>query len=316
MRKYKIPTADYTTFEDSKEAKKYVDGKRYPLVIKADGLAGGKGVLIVENYESALEAIDDLMGKEKFGAGGKKIVIEDFLIGKELSFIIVVDGKQFLPLATSQDHKTIGENDVGLNTGGMGAYSPVSFVNKNLYENIIEKVIKPTVNGLAEEGIYYRGFLYAGLMINNNLEPKVLEYNCRFGDPETQPILMRLKSDLIDMIDESFRGDLNNYLIEWDKRTAIGVVIASEGYPQEYQVGKKILGLEKLNNIDNVKIFHSGTIANNGEVVTNGGRVLCVTGLGEDIIKARKEVYLAVSSIHWDGSYYRKDIGNRSTKNL
>ena len=232
MHKYEIPTADYSSFENIKEAKQYIKDKTYPLVIKADGLAAGKGVVIAENHESAIKTIDEFMDKETYGQAGKKIIIEEFLVGQELSFIVIVNGKEILPLATSQDHKTIGEGDVGLNTGGMGAFSPVPFVNKILHEKILNKVIIPTVNGLHNEGIHYRGFLYAGLMINDNLEPKVLEYNCRFGDPETQPIMMRLNSDLIDLIDISFKGDIDKFPIKWNPDTALGVVMSSKGYPE------------------------------------------------------------------------------------
>jgi len=314
MHKYQIPTADYSSFENMKEAKRYIEGKTYPLVIKADGLAAGKGVVIVENLESAVKTIDEFMDKEKYGQAGKKIIIEEFLVGQELSFIVIVNGKEVLPLATSQDHKTIGEGDVGLNTGGMGAFSPVPFVDKELHEKILNKVIIPTVNGLHSDDIHYRGFLYAGLMIDENLEPKVLEYNCRFGDPETQPIMMRLNSDLIDLIDTSFKGGIDKFPIKWNSNTALGVVMSSKGYPEQYATGQEISGLSDFNNVKNQKIFHSGTTLDNGKILTSGGRVLCVTALGSDIKTSQALAYSAVSKINWEGCYCRKDIGFRVIK--
>ena len=314
MYKHEIPTADYSSFENVEEAKQYIEDKTYPLVIKADGLAAGKGVVIAENHESAIKTIDEFMDKETYGQAGKKIIIEEFLVGQELSFIVIVNGKEILPLATSQDHKTIGEGDVGLNTGGMGAFSPVPFVNKILHEKILNKVIIPTVNGLHNEGIHYRGFLYAGLMINDNLEPKVLEYNCRFGDPETQPIMMRLNSDLIDLIDISFKGDIDKFPIKWNPHTALGVVMSSKGYPRQYITGQEISGLSDFNNVKNQKIFHSGTTLDNGKILTSGGRVLCVTALGSDIKTSQALAYSAVSKINWEGCYCRKDIGFRVIK--
>ena len=253
------------------------------------------------------------MDEEKFGQAGKKIVIEEFLLGQELSFIVVVNGKEVLPLATSQDHKTIGEGDVGLNTGGMGAFSPVPFVNKEMNQKILNKVIIPTVNGLHSEGIHYRGFLYAGLMIDENLEPKVLEYNCRFGDPETQPIMMRLESDLYDLIDSCFKGEIDKYPIEWSPDLALGVIMSSKGYPESYDTGFEIFGLESLNN-NNLRIFHSGTKKENDKTITSGGRVLCVTALGKGIKESRKLAYSAMSKINWKGCYFRKDIGFRVMK--
>ena len=225
----------------------------------------------------------------------------------------MVNGEEVLPLVTSQDHKTIGEGDLGLNTGGMGAYSPVPFVNTELHEKILNKVIKPTVKGLASEKIHYRGFLYAGLMIDENLEPKVLEYNCRFGDPETQPIMMRLNSDLFDLIDACFKGGIDRYPISWDSNSALGVIMSSRGYPESYERGFQITGLDNLNN-NNIKVFHSGTRNQDNKTLTNGGRVLCVTALGEDIKKSKELAYSAVSRIKWTGSYFRKDIGFRVIK--
>ena len=312
MHKYGIPTANFSTFDDIFEAQDYAKDKAYPLVIKADGLAAGKGVVIVENYESASKIITEFMNEKKFGEAGNKIVIEEFLKGQEVSFIVMLNGEEILPLATSQDHKTIGEGDKGLNTGGMGAYSPVPFVNEKLNEKIIDNVIRPTVKGLASEGIHFRGFLYAGLMIDENLEVKVLEYNCRFGDPETQPIMMRLESDLYDLIDSCFKGGLDKFPIEWNSDMALGVIMSSQGYPETYETGMEIKGLNSINN--NIKVFHSGTRKEDNKTLTNGGRVLCVTALGEDIEQSRNTAYSATSKINWEGCYFRKDIGFRIMK--
>jgi len=312
MQKHGIPTANFSTFDDIFEAQNYAKDKAYPLVIKADGLAAGKGVVIVENYESASKIITEFMNENKFGEAGNKIVIEEFLTGQEVSFIVMVNGEEILPLATSQDHKTIGEGDKGLNTGGMGAYSPVPFVNEKLNEKIIDNVIRPTVKGLASEGIHFRGFLYAGLIIDENLEVKVLEYNCRFGDPETQPIMMRLESDLYDLIDSCFKGGLDKFPIEWNSDMALGVIMSSQGYPESYETGMEIKGLNSINN--NIKVFHSGTKNENDKILTNGGRVLCVTSLGNDIKQSRDLAYSATSKINWKGCYFRKDIGFRIMK--
>ena len=314
MKKHNIPTASYESFTDADQAKNYIQENDLPLVIKADGLAAGKGVVIVEDYVTANKTIDQFIGEKKFGDASKKIIIEDFLVGQELSYIVMVDGSEYLPLATSQDHKTIGEGDVGLNTGGMGAYSPVPFVNDELDIIINKEVIEPTIRGLSDDGISFRGFLYAGLMIDSNRKPKVLEYNCRFGDPETQPIMLRLKSDLIDMIQTCFSGSISDYEIEWDNKSAMGVILASAGYPESYETGKKISGLDKLSNIDDVKVFHSGTCIENKDILTNGGRVLCVTALGNDLNLSKEKAYSAVKKINWDGKYYRNDIGFRVIK--
>ena len=313
MKKYDIPTASFSTFHDIVAAKNYAKEKIYPLVIKADGLAAGKGVVIVEDYDSASKIIDEFIDEKKYGEAGKKIVIEEFLTGQEVSFIVLVNGEEILPLATSQDHKTIGEDDKGLNTGGMGAYSPVPFVDEELNEKILENVIRPTVKGLASEGIHYRGFLYAGLMIDKNLEPKVLEYNCRFGDPETQPIMMRLESDLYDLINNCFKGGIDKFPIEWNENMALGVIMSSEGYPESYETGIEITGLEDL-NCNNLKVFHSGTKKESNKILTSAGRVLCVTALGENIEKSRDIAYSATSEINWKGCYFRKDIGFRIMK--
>jgi len=314
MKRHNIPTAGYESFTNAKKAKKYIQENELPQVIKADGLAAGKGVVIVEDYETANKTIDEFISKTKYGDASRKIIIEDFLIGQELSYIVMVDGTKYLPLATSQDHKTIEEGDIGLNTGGMGAYSPVPFVDDELDIKINKEIIEPTIRGLFEDGIAFRGFLYAGLMIDSNLNLKVLEYNCRFGDPETQPIMLRLKSDLIDMIETCFSGDISNYEIEWDTRSAMGVVMSSNGYPESYETGKEISGLDALFEKDNTKVFHSGTLIKNDNIFTNGGRVLCVTALGDDLNQSNQNAYSAVKEIDWDGKYYRKDIGFRVMK--
>ena len=314
MQKHNIPTASYESFTDADQAKNYIQENDLPLVIKADGLAAGKGVVIAEDYETANKTIDQFIGEKKFGDASKKIIIEDFLVGQELSYIVMVDGTEYLPLATSQDHKTIGEGDVGLNTGGMGAYSPVPFVNDELDIVIREEVIEPTIRGLSEEGIMFRGFLYAGLMIDSNYNPKVLEYNCRFGDPETQPIMLRLKSDLIDMIQTCFNGGISNYDVDWDQKSAMGIVMSSIGYPESYETGKEISGLDKFSDKDDIKVFHSGSRLENNNIVTNGGRVLCVTALGDDLNRSNENAYSAVELIDWDGKYFRKDIGFRVMK--
>ena len=314
MKKHNIPTASYESFTDADHAKKYIQENELPLVIKADGLAAGKGVVIAENYETAIKTIDEFISETKYGEASKKIIIEEFLIGQELSYIVMVNGTEYLPLATSQDHKTIGDGDIGLNTGGMGAYSPVPFVNNELDTTIKKKIIEPTVRGLSKDGISFRGFLYAGLMIDSNMNPKVLEYNCRFGDPETQPIMLRLKSDLIDMIQKCFSGDIGNYEIEWDKKSAMGVVMSSNGYPESYETGKAISGLDALVGKNDIKVFHSGTIIESGNVLTNGGRVLCVTALGDDLNQSNENAYLAINELDWDGKYFRKDIGFRVMK--
>ena len=314
MEKHNIPTASYESFTDADKAKKYIQQNELPLVIKADGLAAGKGVVIAEDRQTANKTIDEFISKTKYGDASKKIIIEEFLTGQELSYIAMVNGTEYLALATSQDHKTIGEGDVGLNTGGMGAYSPVPFVNDELDMTIKKKVIEPTVRGLSSDGIAFRGFLYAGLIIGSDLNPKVLEYNCRFGDPETQPILMRLKSDLIEMIQTCFSGSISDYKVEWDQRSAMGIVMSSSGYPESYETGRKISGLDVFFDKENTKVFHSGTRLEDNNVLTNGGRVICVTALGDDLEQSNQNAYSAVEEINWDGKYFRKDIGFRVIK--
>ena len=314
MEKHNIPTASYESFTDADKAKKYIQQNELPLVIKADGLAAGKGVVIAEDRQTANKTIDEFISETKYGDASKKIIIEEFLTGQELSYIAMVNGTEYLALATSQDHKTIGEGDVGLNTGGMGAYSPVPFVDNELDNKIRKEVIEPTVKGLSEDGISFRGFLYAGLMIDSSLNLKVLEYNCRFGDPETQPIMLRLKSDLIEMIQTCFSGSISHFKVEWDQKSAMGVVMSSIGYPESYETGKEIFGLDRLTERKGIKVFHSGTRLENNDVLTNGGRVLCVTALGDDLKQSNRNAYSAVQEIGWDGKYYRKDIGFRVIK--
>ena len=289
MQKYRVPTAAYQSFSDPHSAKEYLKNSVYPMVIKADGLAAGKGVFIVDNFAMAKKCIDEMMTDQKFGDAGETLVIEEFLKGEEASFIAMVDGEEILPLATSQDHKAIQDGDVGLNTGGMGAYSPTPFVDEDLQTKIMDEIMLPTVHGMANEGIPYRGFLYAGLMISDQSEPKVLEFNCRFGDPETQPIMMRLSSDLVELIQSCFDGTIKSFPIEWDERTALGIIMASSGYPESYETGLEIDGLDTIDqSYPDIKIFHSGTAIHNGKIVTNGGRVLCGTALGGGVKKAKK----------------------------
>ena len=317
MQKYRIPTATYQSFSDPHSAKEFLKNSVYPMVIKADGLAAGKGVFIVNNFAMAEKSVDDIMTDKKFGSAGATIVVEEFLEGEEASFIAMVDGLNILPLATSQDHKAIGDGDVGLNTGGMGAYSPASFVDDELQKKIMDEIMLPTVHGMVDEGMPYRGFLYAGLMISDQNEPKVLEFNCRFGDPETQPIMMRLSSDLVELIQSCFDGTIESFPIEWDERSALGIIMASSGYPEKYETGLEINGLDTIDqSYPDVKIFHSGTAIHNGNIITNGGRVICVTALGSDIRQAQKIAYDAVKKVTWNGVYYRTDIGDKAVRLL
>jgi phosphoribosylamine--glycine ligase len=280
-------------------------------VVKADGLAAGKGVIVAETLEQAEGAVADMLSGNAFGEAGCRVVIEEFLEGEEASFIVMVDGKNVLPMATSQDHKRIGEGDTGPNTGGMGAYSPAPVVDAAVNQRIMEQVILPTVAGMAAEGNDYTGFLYAGLMITDEGQPKVIEYNCRFGDPETQPIMVRLQSDLVDLCDSALDGTLDQAEAQWDQRCAIGVVLAAGGYPASYSKGTPIRGLDAPQP-DSIKVFHAGTALNGDQVVTSGGRVLCVTALGEDIAAAQRACYEAADKITWDGVTLRRDIGWRA----
>ena len=307
-----IPTALYKSFTDINLAKDYVKNHSIPVVIKADGLAAGKGVIIANSTEEAVEAIEQCMEDKEFGEAGSKVVIEEFLEGEEASFIVLTDGNVILPLASSQDHKARDDGDKGPNTGGMGAYSPAPVVTANLHKKIMDEVIIPTIEGLNKEGMNYCGFLYAGLMIDKNKNIKVLEFNCRFGDPETQPILLRMKSDLINLCFEATEGKLVESEIVWDERVSLGVVMAAGGYPNNYDKGFEISGLLE-DETEDLKIFHAGTSLNKEDkVVTNGGRVLCVTALGSNTKEAKEKAYQRVKSIKWEKAYFRRDIGYRA----
>jgi len=310
LARNKIPTAAYGNFTDIEAAKNYVKEVGTPIVIKADGLAAGKGVIIANNEAEAFEAIDDMLGGNKFGDAGHRVVVEEFLIGEEASFIVMVDGKNILPLATSQDHKARDNGDQGPNTGGMGAYSPAAVVTDEMHDAIMQQVIVPTVEGMASEGNPYTGFLYAGIMISPEGVPKVLEYNCRFGDPETQPIMSRLKSDINELCIAALDKRLDQVSVEWDQRFAVGVVLAAGGYPDSYAKGKIISGLEK--NIENTKVFHAGTSTDGENIVTSGGRVLCVVALADSVTDAQLLAYERVKTISWENVYYRDDIGHRA----
>ncbi|MDE1461255.1 phosphoribosylamine--glycine ligase [Spartinivicinus poritis] len=309
LARHKIPTAEYQNFTEIEPAKAYIHEKGTPIVIKADGLAAGKGVIIAQTEAEAFAAIDDMLAGNAFGEAGHRVVVEEFLQGEEASFIVMVDGEQVLPLATSQDHKARDDGDKGPNTGGMGAYSPAPVVTPEIHQRAMEEVIMPTVRGMAAEGNRYRGFLYAGLMIAEDGTPKVLEYNCRFGDPETQPIMMRLKSSLIELCLAAIGGKLDQAKCEWENQVALGVVMAAGGYPESYAKGDTING---LSNVTDAKVFHAGTKQQNNQVVTNGGRVLCVTALGKTVQQAQQAAYQATQQISWNNVYYRKDIGHRA----
>jgi len=311
LNRHNIPTADYKSFTESKPAIEYIKSKGAPLVVKADGLAAGKGVIVAMNIDDAIHAVLDILEKNDFGDAGSKIVIEDFLEGEEASFIVITDGEKVLPLATSQDHKARDNNDLGPNTGGMGAYSPAPIVTEDMSEKIMNEIILPTLEGLKKDGISYLGFLYAGLMINNDGNPKILEYNCRFGDPETQPIMMRMESDLVDLILSTMNGSLSSDIVEWSNDVALGVVMAAGGYPLKYESGKKISGLNKIDS-ENIKVFHAGTTTKNKDIVTNGGRVLCVVGKGKSTQDANIIAYSMVNKIEWQNEYHRDDIGYRA----
>jgi len=313
LARHKIPTAAYATFTEVEAAKAYVRGQGTPIVIKADGLAAGKGVIIAESEQQAFAAIDDMLAGNKFGDAGSRVVIEEFLVGEEASFIVMVDGKTALPFASSQDHKARDNGDKGPNTGGMGAYSPAPVVTADVHQWVMDHVIEPTVKGMHEEGNTYTGFLYAGLMVAPDGTAKVLEFNCRFGDPETQPIMMRLESDLVALCLDAVTQNLHNTRIDFDTRAALGVVLAAGGYPESYAKGKVISGLDTL-VAEDVKIFHAGTASKDGEVVTQGGRVLCATALGESVTAAQARAYELVKTISWEDMYFRTDIGHRAIK--
>ena len=282
-----------------------------PIVIKADGLAAGKGVVIAGNEREAIAAIDSMLAGNAFGAAGSRVVIEEFLDGEEASFIVMVDGKHILPLATSQDHKARDNGDTGPNTGGMGAYSPAPVVTREIHDRVMRDVIEPTVRGMAADGHPYTGFLYAGLMIDGDGTPKVLEYNCRFGDPETQPIMMRLNSDIVVLCQQALAGRLNDARVVWDDRVALGVVMAAGGYPETYRKGDVISGLDR-DALPDTKVFHAGTAKRNGQIVTAGGRVLCVCALADTVRNAQTLAYQMIDRIQWQGAYYRTDIGHRA----
>jgi len=310
LRRHKIPTAGYATFTAADFDPGYVKAQRLPLVVKADGLAAGKGVVICATHDSAIAAATGMLQGD-FGAAGKTIVIEEFLSGEEVSFIVVASGEQVVPLATSQDHKRRDDGDVGPNTGGMGAYSPAPIVTRNLHRRIMHEVIEPALRGLRSDGTPYLGFLYAGLMIAADGTPNVLEFNCRFGDPETQPILARLQSDLIDLCEAALDSRLDGADVRWDPRAALGVVMAAGGYPETYRKGDRIHGLEHAATLPG-KVFHAGTRYESGEVVTSGGRVLCAVGLGDSVADAQRRAYHLVHAIHWNLVQYRLDIGHRA----
>ena len=306
FKKYGIPTANYASFDNFDSASHHLDEIKYPTVVKADGLAAGKGVIICENKAEAINALESIFNDNVFGSAGSRVVIEDFLKGEEASFIAVVSKDKIIPLATSQDHKAIGEGDVGLNTGGMGAYSPAPIVTEAIHEKIINEVMEPTMHGLIAEGSPYLGFLYAGLMIDGD-DIKVLEFNCRFGDPETQPILMRLESSLVELCMSAINDEMDQHDIKWNPMSACGVVIASGGYPEKYASNKEVL-IEQEDDSSS-KLFHAGTKLVDGKVLTSGGRVFCATALGDDLKNAQEKAYELVNKVNFENSYYRKDIG-------
>lgn len=310
MQRHAIPTAAFATFTDAEPAREYIRRAGAPIVVKADGLAAGKGVVVAATEAEAFAAVDDMLGG-RFGNAGARVVIEECLVGEEASFIVMTDGVDVLPLASSQDHKARDAGDSGPNTGGMGAYSPAPIVTAEMEERILREVVRPTLDGLAAEGTRYRGFLYAGLMIAADGTPNVLEFNCRFGDPETQPIMARLETDLVDLCEATLDGRLGDCTAEWDARAALGVVMAAGGYPGNYDSGHVIHGLAAIDR-DDTKVFHAGTRLDDGAVVTAGGRVLCVVGLGERVSDAQRTAYAAVRRINWTDEYHRDDIGYRA----
>ncbi|MCE0802873.1 phosphoribosylamine--glycine ligase [Buttiauxella sp. A2-C1_F] len=312
LARHKIPTAEYQNFTEVEPALAYVREKGAPIVIKADGLAAGKGVIVAMTLAEAEAAVNDMLAGNAFGDAGHRIVVEEFLDGEEASFIVMVDGKNVLPMATSQDHKRVGDGDTGPNTGGMGAYSPAPVVTNEVHQRAMDLVIWPTVRGMAAEGNTYTGFLYAGLMIDKQGNPKVIEFNCRFGDPETQPIMLRLQSDLVELCLAACDGKLDVTTSKWDERPSLGVVMAAGGYPADYRNGDVIHGLP-LEEVADGKVFHAGTkLREDDMVVTNGGRVLCVTALGDTVAQAQQRAYELMKDIHWDGSFSRSDIGYRA----
>lgn len=313
LARHKIPTAAYGNFTEIDKAVAYIKQQGAPIVVKADGLAAGKGVILAQTEAEAIAAVNDMLAGNKFGNAGSRVVIEEFLVGEEASFICMVDGENVLPMATSQDHKARDNGDQGPNTGGMGAYSPAPVVTPEIEQRIMDEVIYPTVRGMADEGNVYTGFLYAGVMITADGTPKVLEFNCRFGDPETQPIMMRLQSDLVDLVDMALEGKLNQTAAAWDPRASLGVVMAAGGYPDDYHKGDIIMGLPEQEQ-ESAKVFHAGTTQKDGRVVTNGGRVLCAVALGDTVAEAQSRAYDLVKQINWNNVYYRDDIGYRAVE--
>lgn len=311
LARHNIPTAAYGNFTDIDEAVAYIQQHGAPIVVKADGLAAGKGVILAQTEAEAIAAVKDMLAGNAFGDAGHRVVVEEFLQGEEASFIVMADGEHILPMASSQDHKAAHNGDTGPNTGGMGAYSPAPVVTPKIHQRIMAEVIEPTVRGMAAEGHPYTGFLYAGIMVAADGTPKVLEFNCRFGDPETQPIMMRLKSDLVALCNAALDKQLDKTTTEWDPRPALGVVLAAAGYPGDYPKGDVISGLDIADNAD-CKVFHAGTADNGSDITTAGGRVLCVTALGDTVADAQQRAYQSVKTIHWDGVYFRTDIGHRA----
>ncbi|EPP5593856.1 phosphoribosylamine--glycine ligase [Vibrio cholerae] len=311
LARHNIPTAAYANFTEIEPALAYVREKGAPIVVKADGLAAGKGVIVAMTLQEAEDAIQDMLAGNAFGSAGSRVVVEEFLDGEEASFIVMVDGENVLPMATSQDHKRVGDADTGPNTGGMGAYSPAPVVTQDIHDRVMREVIYPTVRGMAAEGNTYTGFLYAGLMIDSTGAPKVIEYNCRFGDPETQPIMMRLQSDLVELCQAAIAGKLDQVESKWDPRASIGVVLAAGGYPGDYTKGELISGLPTQESAGQ-KVFHAGTETQGDQVVTNGGRVLCATALGNTVLEAQQRAYQLADQISWNGMFCRRDIGYRA----
>ncbi len=311
MKQKGIPSAFFSTFTDAQDATRYIKEVGAPIVVKADGLCGGKGVIVCQTVEEALDAVNLIMINEAFGNAGQKVVVEECLVGEEASFLVFTDGKHILPMPSSQDHKPVYDGDQGPNTGGMGAYSPAPVVTPEMEERVIEEVMKPTIEAMAEQGHPYRGVLYAGLMIEDD-EAKVLEFNCRFGDPEAQPLLMRLKSDIVPVLEAIADGDLSGIDLEWDPRATVCVVMAAKGYPKSYKKGMEISGLDKAGEMQDTVVFHAGTKNPEGKILTDGGRVLGVTSVGDTIAEAIDLAYSAAEQIHWEGVHYRKDIGRKA----
>lgn len=311
LARHKIPTADYQNFTEIEPALAYLQEKGAPIVIKADGLAAGKGVIVAMTLAEAEDAVRDMLAGNAFGDAGSRVVIEEFLDGEEASFIVMVDGANVLPMATSQDHKRVGDADTGPNTGGMGAYSPAPVVTADVHQRVMDQVIYPTVRGMAAEGNVYTGFLYAGLMIDKAGNPKVIEFNCRFGDPETQPVMLRLESSLVLLVEAALAKALNKIEAVWDPRPSLGVVLAAGGYPGDYAKGAPIKGLQAAAALQG-KVFHAGTALKEGQVVTSGGRVLCATALGDTVEAAQQQAYRLAAELDWEGAFYRKDIGYRA----